>query len=127
MHKVAILPTPLARATAAALNPRNAGTCGIYDIAGRLGHAHRKPKYICDQIDALIAGAAFPRPYPLARGGKLVTGAHADSRWPIAAVDLWFDDHLPPAARGAVDRAERVEIDSRLAARASRLFEEDVA
>ena len=127
MPNVAILPTPLARASAASINPRNRGTCGIYDVAGRLGQAHRQPKYICASIDALIAGAGFPRPYPLARAGRLIHDCHADSRWPLAAVDDWFDSQLPPEARATVARAERVEIDSRLAARAATLFEGDAA
>ncbi len=127
MSTVAILPTPLARATAASINPRNRETCGIHDIAGRLGQAHRRPAYILGTIDALIAERGFPVPYPLMRGGKLSQAAHADSRWPRAAVDAWFDNALPPSARGAVASAERHEIDSRLAANAMRLFEEEVA
>lgn len=127
MPNVAILPTPLARASAAAVNPRNRSTCGIYDIAGRLGQAHRQPKYVCRYIDALIAGAGFPAPFPLVAAGTLADAVRADSRWPLGAVDAWFDDRLPPEARAAVDRAERVEIDSRLNARAARLFAEDAA
>jgi predicted DNA-binding transcriptional regulator AlpA len=122
-----VLPTRLAQAAlagqaGAARNPRNSGTCGLYDIAGRLGQAHRSPAYLCRTIDALIAGEAFPSPYPLVSAGRLVKGAHRDSRWPIAAVDAWFEDRLPPNARDLVDQAERVEIDSRLSARAVQLF-----
>jgi hypothetical protein len=123
MPTVAVLPTPRARAVAAGINPRNSSTCGIFDVAGRLGQAHRKPKYICDTIDGLIAEADFPAPFPLVRAGKLQRGTHGDSRWPVAAVDAWFLDQLPPAARGLVGDAERVQVDSRLNANLVDLFE----
>ena len=125
MSNLAILPTPLARATRAAVNPRNASTYGLYDIAGRLGQAHRKPKYLCDTIDALIAGASFPKPFPLRRPNGLSTAAHADSRWPRVAVDLWFDGQLPPEARTAGGPAERIEVDSRLSANLVHLFDQE--
>lgn len=127
MPTVAVLPTPRARAVAAGINPRNSSTCGIFDVAGRLGQAHRKPKYICDTIDGLIAEAGFPKPFPLIRAGKLQYDAHSDSRWATAAVDAWFHDQLPPAARGLVGDAERVQVDSRLSANLSSLFEDRCA
>lgn len=123
MQNVAILPTPLARAALAGSNPRNAATCGLYDIAGRLGQAHRSAKWLTGYVDQLIAGAGFPKPYPLHHRGKLVTAAHGDSRWCRPAVDLWFDDQIPTAARDVGGRAERVEVDSRLSANLHRLFE----
>lgn len=127
MPNVAILPTARALASAASTNPRNAGTCGIYDVAGRLGQAHRQPAWLCRYIDTLIERADFPAPFPLARGGKLVRGVHSDSRWPYASIDAWFDGQLPPEARAVVDRAERAEIDSRLSARAASLFQDSAA
>lgn len=127
MSPIAIIPTPLAQAAAAARNPRNEGTCGIHDIAGRIGQAHRSESYICKTIDAYITAAGFPAPFPIVRGGKLVAGAHKDSRWPLVAVDAWFDSLLPPGARGAIDQADRVAIDSRLNARALSLFGGDAA
>ena len=122
MANVAVLPTPLARAARAATNPRNAGTCGIYDIAGRLGQAHRKPKWLCEYIGQLIASAGFPGAYPLLKGGSLTPGVHSDSRWCRVSVDLWFDGQLPPAAREAGAVAERVEVDSRLSTNLHSLF-----
>lgn len=122
MPNVAVLPTPLARAAAAAANPRNAETVGIYDIAGRLGQASRRPAYLCRTIDALIEHKGFPEPFPLLKGGALSTAAHADSRWPRIAVDTWFDNSLPPAARGHADRVERIAVSSRLTANLQDLF-----
>lgn len=122
-----VIPTPLAHAAAAAGNPRNHGTTHLYEIAGRLGQAHRAPAYLCRTLDALIAEEGFPAPFPLARAGGVRKSAHRDSRWPLAAVDQWFEDRLPPAARGRLDAAERVEVDSRLSARAARLFGENAA
>lgn len=124
MSTVAILPTPHAHAARAALNPRNAGTCGVFDIAGRLGRADDKPAKIIKTIDLLIADREFPRPFPLVRGGKLCDGAHCDSRWSQIAVDHWFEDLLPPGARAIVRDTERVERDSRLNARLAHLFDE---
>lgn len=124
MPNVAILPTPRARAAVAATNVRNAGTSGIFDIAGRLGQAHRRPRYICDTIDALIAHEGFPAPYPLVRGGALVRSVHADSRWPTAAVDHWFDNQLPPGARAAIVSADRRDVDDRLSTNLAGLFGE---
>jgi hypothetical protein len=121
MASVVPFPTAFTRSAAAGRNPRNADTCGIFDIAGRIGQAHRTPRYICATLDAMILGAGFPAPFPLARGGVLVDGAHRDSRWPLAAVDRWFDDRDPGTAAG-VGQAERHEIDSRLSARAMGLF-----
>lgn len=122
MPNVAVLPTPLARAAAAAANPRNRDTCGIYDIAGRLGQASRRPAYLCRTIDALIEAKGFPEPFPLLKGAKLSTAAHADSRWSRAAVDAWFDNALPPSARGLVDKVERQAVSSRLSANLHDLF-----
>lgn len=122
MPNVAVLPTPLARAALAGINPRNAATCGIYDIAGRLGQAHRKPKYLCDTLDTLIRDAGFPAPLPLVKAGRLAKSVCGDSRWNRATVEIWFDGHLPPEARAHVAVAERVEVDSRLNANLGRLF-----
>ncbi|WEK43623.1 MAG: hypothetical protein P0Y64_01975 [Candidatus Sphingomonas colombiensis] len=127
MSTVAILPTPLARAAQAATNPRNASTCGIYDVAGRLGNAHRRPHYICKTIDLLIEERGFPPPFPLLRGAALAERVLADSRWARSAVEAWFNDQLPPAARALDCAAENVERNSRLAVNLSRLFEEGVA
>lgn len=123
MPNVAILPTPLARAALAGSNPRNAATCGIYDIAGRLGQAHRRPKWLCDYLDQLIASAGFPGAFPLLVRGTLAGRTHADSRWCRITVDLWFEGQLPPGAREAGAVAERVEVDSRLNANLHGLFE----
>lgn len=120
-----VLPTPIARAAHAATppdNPRNAGTCGIFYVAGKLGEANRAPGYLCRTLDALIGEDGFPAPFPLHRAGKLVKGAHRDSKWPLVAVDAWFDDRLPPSARAVIGMAERAEIDSRLSANAAKLF-----
>jgi hypothetical protein len=122
MHTVAVLPTPLARAALAGTNPRNAATVGIYDIAGRLGQAHRRSKWTCDYIDQLIATAGFPKPYPLLLRGKLADRTHGDSRWCRVSVDLWFDGQMPPGARAAGAVAERVEVDSRLSTNLHSLF-----
>ena len=123
MASVALIPTPLARAAVAAgRNPRNNGTCGIFDVAGRLGQAHRRPAFLCTYLDGLIASAGFPAPFPVLRAGVLTDEVHTDSRWPLVAVEAWFDDRLPPGARGLVAQAERVEIDSRLSSRAFLLF-----
>lgn len=124
---IAVLPNNLARHSMAHANPRNAHTVGIYDIAGRLGQAHRRPAYLCRTIDALIAERDFPAPFPLLKGGELSTAAHTDSKWARAAVDAWFDNNLPPAARAAVDLAERVEVNSRLNRNLHNLFDEEVA
>lgn len=123
MNAITVIPTPLAMACQAArANPRNADTCGLYDVAGRLGQADRGPAYLVRTIDALIAHDDFPSPFPIVRAGGLLRTSHRDSRWPRAAVDLWFDNRLPPAARGLIEGAERVEIDSRLSANAATLF-----
>ena len=127
MSTVAILPTPHAHAARAAANPRNAGTCGIFDIAGRLGQAHVAQAKICRTIDALIAEREFPRPYPLFRAGRLHDGAHRDSRWPLAAVDHWFEDNLPPGARALARTAESIERDTRLTANLRGLFDDEAA
>ncbi|MBN8848175.1 MULTISPECIES: hypothetical protein [unclassified Sphingomonas] len=127
MSNVAILPTPLARAAQASANPRNISTCGIYDVAGRLGQAHRQPHYICKTIDRLIEQRGFPHPFPLLRGEAMLERVLADSRWPRAAVEAWFNDQLPPAARALDCAAEHVERNSRLAVNLGRLFEEEVA
>jgi hypothetical protein len=122
MSNVAVLPTSLARAALAGRNPRNAGTCGIYDIAGRLGQAHRREKWLCAYIDQLIETAGFPKAYPLLKAGKLTATAQGHSRWCRVAVDLWFDGQLPAGAREAGAVAERVEVDSRLSANLHSLF-----
>lgn len=127
MPNVAILPTPLARAAAASTNPRNGDTCGIYDIAGRLGQAHRRPAYVTGTINALIQEKGFPRPWPLMKSGRLSDDAHADSRWARGLVEAWFDNAVPPEARVHADRADRAAIDSRLAVSAARLFDEAAA
>lgn len=124
MPNVAVIPTPLARAAIAARNPGNASTCSIHEIAHRLGQAHRTPRYICTTIDLLIAEKHFPRAFPLARAGRLVATTHADSRFPRAAVDAWFDGQMPPGTSAA---AERVEVDSRLSTNLRQLFAEDAA
>lgn len=127
MSTVTVLPTPLARAAQAATNPRNASTCGIYDVAGRLGQANRRPQYICKTIDLLIEERGFPHPFPLLRGDVLKERVFADSRWPRAAVEAWFNHQLPPAARALDSSAEAVERNSRLNVNLDRLFEEEVA
>lgn len=119
---VHILPTALARAGSADHHPRNAGTTGIFSIAGRLGIAHRSIGHVCRTVAALIDDRGFPAPFPHLVDDALVATAHPHARWPRVAVDAWFTDQLPPAARGAVDQAERVELDSRLSARAAILF-----
>lgn len=123
MGNLAIIPTRLARDAAAARNPRNASTCGIFDIAGRLGQANRGFAYICRTLDVLIAQRGFPAPYPLVKAGKLAERVYRDSRWHAAAVEAWFLDQLPPEAQAIVGAAERVEIDSRLNTNLSHLFE----
>lgn len=122
MPNVAVLPTPLTRAALAATNPRHAHACGIHEIAGRMGYADRTPAWICKQIDGLIAQAAFPKPFPLVKNGKLSAKVGRRSRWSLAAVDAWFHDQLPPGAQAAVRDAERVEVDSRLNANLGHLF-----
>ena len=122
MPNVAVLPTPLTRAALARNNPRNADTCGIHGIAGRLGQANRTPAWICKMIDGLIVEAEFPKPYPLMKGGRLTAKVCRDSKWPVAAVDAWFHDQLPPGAHASVRDAERVEVDSRLNANLAHLF-----
>lgn len=125
MSNIAILPTLAARAAAhsALASPRNASTCGLFEIAGRLGQANRSARYLCRMIDALIESRGFPSPYPLLHKGSLETRARNNSRWPRAAVDAWFFGQLPPDARAAVGDAERVEVDSRLNANLAHLFE----
>lgn len=113
---------PIAHA-AAARNPRNAGTCDIFHIAGRIGQAHRSPAWICRTINGYIAHAAFPAPFPKMVAGELALDVRRDSTWPLVAVDAWFDDRLPPEARAALDQAERAAVDSRLSARAATLFQ----
>lgn len=125
MSTVAILPTPHAHAARAAINPRNAGTCGTFDIAGRLGQAHFSEAKICKTIDLLIAEREFPQPFPLVRGGKLCNTVHRDSRWPIVAVDHWFEDLLPPGARAMARSVEQVERDSRLNTNLAHLFDDE--
>jgi hypothetical protein len=127
MPDVHVLPTSRAAASAAATNPRNAGTCGIYDIAGRLGMAHHNPDRICRTLNLYVDKSGFPAPYPTERAGDLITDVRSCSRWATVAVDAWFDDQLPPAARGRVDAAERAGLDSRLSARAASLFVDDAA
>lgn len=122
MSPVTVIPTALAQAAAAARNPRNASTCGLFDVAGRLGQANRSVPFLRRTIDALIATKDFPAPFPTVRGATIIDTVTADSRWPLAAVDAWFDDRLPPSARGLIGQAERVEIDSRLSNRAFTLF-----
>ena len=129
---VTVIPTELARSAearraASVRNPRNAGTVDIFHIAGRLGQAHRSAGYVCKTLDAYIAHEGFPKPFPIVRAGTLVKSAHKDSTWTKVEVDLWFDDRLPPAARGIVDQVERVAIDSRLSTNAMRLFADEVA
>jgi hypothetical protein len=127
MSPITVIPTALALRADAARNPRNAGTCGIFEIAGRLGIADRSVGHIVRTIDAYIAHEAFPVPFPVVRAATLVKTAHKDSSWPRVAVELWFDNRLPPAARAAIDVTERHEIDSRLSASAMRLFSDDAA
>jgi hypothetical protein len=127
MSPITVIPTDLARRAVAARNPRNAGTVDIFHIAGRLGQAHRSAGYVCKTLDAYIALEGFPPPFPIVRAGKLVKTAHKDSTWTKIEVDLWFDNRLPPAARGLVDQAERVAIDSRLSASAMSLFSGNAA
>ncbi len=127
MMSVTVIPTDLARRAEAARNPRNATTVGLFQIAGRLGQAHRPAAYLCRMLDAYIAQEDFPVPFPIVRAGTLVKTAHRDSTWPKVAVDLWFDNRLPPAARQRIDQADRVAIDSRLSASAMRLFADAVA
>ena len=122
MPDIAILPTARARTAAADLNPRNRDTCGVYDVAGRLGQAHRDLPWLRRYLDRLIEHDDFPAPFPLIR-----SGVQAASRWPVVAVDAWFDGQLPPAARALVGQAERYAIDARLAAGAATLFPGDVA
>lgn len=122
----AFAPAPVAapdapRRAAGPGNPRNS-TCGLWEVAGRLGIAHRSAGFICRTVAALIAGEAFPAPYPVCRAGVLHRGVHGDSQWPRVAVEAWFDDRLPRDARGRLDQAERAEVDSRLSANAARLF-----
>lgn len=119
---VHILPTALARAGSADHHPRNAGTTGIFSIAGRLGIADRSIGHVCRTVTALIDAKGFPAPFPHLVDGALASTAHPHARWPRVAVDCWFTDQLPPAARGQVDQAERVALDSRLSARAATLF-----
>lgn len=127
MSPITVIPTDFARRAEATGNPRNAGTVNLFHIAGRLGQAHRAPGYLCRTLDAYIALEGFPAPFPIVRAGTLVRTAHRDSTWPKVAVDLWFDNRLPPEARQLVDQAERVEIDSRLSARAMSLFADNAA
>ncbi|WP_294277622.1 hypothetical protein [uncultured Sphingomonas sp.] len=122
MPNVAVLPTPLTHAALAANNPRNAHTCGIFDIAGRMGYADRSIPWICRQIDGLIAQANFPKPFPLVKGGRLTAKVGRRSKWAIPAVDAWFDEQLPPGAQASARDAERVAVDSRLNANLGHLF-----
>lgn len=124
---VTVLPTPLARAAQANANPRNVSTCGIFDVAGRLGQAHRRPNFICKTIELLIEERGFPQPFPLLRGAVLQERVFADSRWQRAAVDAWFNSQLPPEAQALDTAAEAVERNSRLNANLAYLFEDEVA
>lgn len=127
MSNVTVLPTPLARAARASANPRNASTCSIFDVAGRLGQAHRRPPFICKTIELLIEERGFPKPFPLLRGAVLQERVFADSRWARASVEAWFNSQLPPEAQALDSSAEAAERNSRLNLNLSRLFEDEVA
>lgn len=122
MPNVAVLPTPLTQAALAHTNPRNAHTCGIHDIAGRMGHADRSVAWICKLIDRLIVEQDFPKPFPALRGNTLTAKVGRRTRWAREAVDAWFHGQLPPGAQAQARDAERVAVDSRLNANLGTLF-----
>lgn len=77
-------------------------TYGLSAIIRRLGQtygrkgAERSERWQIDYVTALIDGSGFPPPLPLMRGGRLCVTVQAGSQWPVAAVEAWFEQFMPP-------------------------------
>lgn len=99
-------------------------TYGLDDLMKRLGQTAghgitRTERWQLRFIERLIEQHAFPAPLPLLTGVDLTSAPRRKSRWQQAAVDLWFDERTPPAAREAEDRGARIEGEREMDARAS--------
>lgn len=91
--------------------------CSLFDIGRRLGRATATPPTLVKLVRALIAQRGFPPPkgFRLVEG-RLLEGAAAvgrDSRWPLAAVEAWFDNAFPQHAEAEL-AAERHDWSARL-------------
>ena len=100
-------------------------TMGLGEVIARLGQqtgprGDRKTCWQIRYVEQLIASAGFPAPLPLLSGDGLVESVKPASRWPIAAVELWFDDR-GPAGPAAADRARQRAADAEMDARAAQL------
>lgn len=91
------------------IKPAPAQTYGVDDIARRLGQQDHTPRWHARFVARLIETQKFPEPYPTMIGERLITKTHPRSRWARVAVDVWFDDRLPPDASAALDRAAEAE------------------
>lgn len=103
------------------INPRNAGTCGLFDIAGQLGQAHRGSAYLARLVAKLIAERGFPVPLPTFRAGQLRETVNINSRWSSPAVDAWFESQIPAALAPAAAAAAQARTAATLANRAKAL------
>lgn len=85
---------------------------GLDHLARRLGRRHAAPATLVSLVRDLTDKKGFPPPLGFRRWkGRLVSGADAvcaKARWPLAAVDAWFDRHFPQhgLAESDVEQAE---------------------
>lgn len=92
----------------------NIYTYGVTDIIRRLGQDTQpggrstSDRWRINHINDLIASSEFPEPLPLSEHGtgQLTRKVQQRSRWPLIAVDNWFDGLLPASALDAADRAQ---------------------
>jgi len=96
-------------------------TCGVGDIAARLGEPTRPARWQARLIAMLIADQDFPQPLPLMIGRRLITDAHPRSKWSRVAVDQWFDDRIAPDTAARIDRAAQAAAAGDMDARADAL------
>lgn len=81
-------------------------------VAQQLGISNKKPTWKMGYIRKMIELQAFPTPLPGMnyKRNLLLEGADAvgiQARWQRAAVDAWFDGHLPPGVLATRQSAER--------------------
>lgn len=96
-------------------------SCTIWYIRRRLGRADYGIDRLVTYIAALIEHHGFPRAFPRLKGKDLVQDVSDKSRWPLAAVDQWLHDFLPPDAGAALDAAARREAADTMDHRAAQL------
>jgi hypothetical protein len=108
-----------------ATKPReiDGATCGIRYIARGTGTQNYGKKRLVDYVAALCQEHGLPAPYPLhVKGQGTTLQVREDSRWNLAAVDLWLDDWgLPPANAAALERRRAAEAGEIMDGRAKQL------